>query len=127
MADFAIKQLAHYGLPGAIGGSGGELKVQGLAREKDWDVAYDFAGKYRLLISLKSMWKNAAGTIPNRLDDHMGEIANIQQLRPEIVIGYVVIFDVVADSNPLEQFVRQIGGWMFPGCFTNFPPIVFSL
>jgi len=99
MADYAIKQLARYGLPGAIGGSGGELKVQGLAREKDWDIAYEFAGKYRLLISLKSMWKNAAGTIPNRLDDHMGEIANIQQLRPEIVIGYVVIFDVVADSK----------------------------
>src|SRR5438105_1669239 len=96
LADFVIKQLARYGLPGAIGGSAGELRVQGLAREKDWDVAYEFAGKYRLLISLKSMWKNAAGTIPNRLDDHMGEIANIQQLRPEMVIGYVVIFDVVA-------------------------------
>jgi hypothetical protein len=45
------------------------------------------------------MWKNAAGTIPNRLDDHMGEIANVQQLRPEIVIGYIVLFDVVADST----------------------------
>src|SRR5262249_26133975 len=62
-------------------------------------VAYEFAGKFRLLISLKSMWKNAPGTIPNRLDDHMGEIANIQQLRPEIVIGYVVVFDISADSR----------------------------
>jgi hypothetical protein len=45
------------------------------------------------------MWRNAAGTIPNRLDDHMGEIANVQQLRPEIVIGYIVIFDINADSR----------------------------
>lgn len=99
LADFVKAQLAFQGLPGAKGGSGGELKVAGLAREKTWDVACEFAGKFRLLISLKSMWKNAAGTIPNRLDDHMGEIANIQQLRPEIVIGYVVVFDVAADSR----------------------------
>lgn len=99
MADFAIKQLEAHGLPGAIGGSSGELTVKGLAREKDWDVAYNFAGKYRLLISLKSMWKNASGTVPNRLDDHMGELANVQQLSPEIVIGYIVIFDVNADSR----------------------------
>jgi hypothetical protein len=99
LADFVIAQLKLHGLPGAIGGSGGELRVAGLAREKTWDVAYEFTGKFRLLVSLKSMWKNAAGTIPNRLDDHMGETANIQQLRPEVVIGYVVVFDMNADSQ----------------------------
>ncbi len=99
LADFVVDQLRINGLPGALGGTGGELRVSGLAREKTWDVAYEFAGKFRLLISLKSLWKNASGTIPNRLDDHMGEISNIQQLRPEIVIGYIVIFDVIADSR----------------------------
>jgi hypothetical protein len=99
LADYVKDRLADHGLPGAIGGTGGELCVPGLARQKDWDVAYEFAGKYRLLISLKSMWKNAAGTVPNRIDDHIGEIANVQQLRPEIVIGYVVLFDVSADSR----------------------------
>jgi hypothetical protein len=99
LADLVIDQLGAHGLPGAIGGTSGELKVTGLARTKAWDVAYQFAGKFRLLISLKSIWKNAAGTVPNRLDDHMGEVANIQQLRPEIVIGYVVVFDVTADGR----------------------------
>jgi hypothetical protein len=117
LADYVVTRLAEYGLPGASGGSGGELKVKGLARVKDWDVAYRFAGKFRLLISLKSMWKNAEGTVPNRLDDHMGEIANVQQLRPEIVIGYVVLFDVTADktrsdgttwSDFFEQAIRRI-------------------
>lgn len=116
LADYVKGQLADHGLPGAIGGTGGELCVPGLARQKDWDVAYEFAGKYRLLISLKSMWKNAGGTIPNRIDDHIGEVANVQQLRPEIVIGYVVLFDVTADSRRKhdgllwsEFFERAIG------------------
>jgi len=73
LADFVIGQIRLHGLPGASGGTGGEVRVAGLARTKDWDVAYEFAGKFRLLISLKSLWKNAAGTVPNRLDDHMGK------------------------------------------------------
>ena len=117
LADFVIDQLQLHGLPSAIGGTGGELRVAGLARKKDWDVAYGFAGKFRLLISLKSIWKNARGTVPNRLDDHMGEIANVQQLHPEIVIGYIILFDVVADrrrqdgtmwSDYFEQALRKI-------------------
>ncbi len=57
------------------------------------------AGKPRLLISLKSTLKNLAGTVPNRLDDLMGEAANVQQLSPEIVIGYVVVMDEAEDST----------------------------
>jgi hypothetical protein len=47
----------------------------------------------------------------------MGEIANVQQLRPEIVIGYIVLFDNVADSRRqdgmmwsdyFEQALRKI-------------------
>lgn len=56
------------------------------------------AGKPRLLVSLKSILRNLAGTVPNRLDDLMGEAANVQQLSPEIVIGYVVIMDENEDS-----------------------------
>ena len=105
LADHVIRQLDAHGLPGVIGGSGGELRVEGLARDKDWDVAYEFAGKFRLLISLKSMWANISGTVPNRIDDHMGETANVQHLRPEIVIGYVMLFDVSQDSRRREDNV----------------------
>lgn len=98
LADYIKVLLAQQGLPGAQGGSGGELQVPGLSRVKDWDVAYDFAGKFRLLVSLKSMLKNIGGSVPNRLDDLQGELANVQQLRPEIVIGYVILFDVAEDS-----------------------------
>jgi len=61
-------------------------------------TAADPTPKPRLLISLKSILRNLAGTVPNRLDDLMGEAANVQQLSPEIVIGYVVIMDESQDS-----------------------------
>lgn len=98
LADYARAKFADYGLPGVRGGTAGELAIHGLARTKDWDVAYNFAGKDRLLVSLKSLWKNAGGTVPNRIDDLMGEAANVQQLAPEIVVGYILLFDASADS-----------------------------
>jgi hypothetical protein len=105
LADYAKERLEALGLPGTKGGTGGELTVEGLGRSKDWDVAYEFVEKYRLLISLKSIWKNASGVVPNRLDDLMGEAANIQQLRPEVVIGYILVFDIDADSQRAEDGV----------------------
>ncbi len=98
LADYLKELFEQEGLPNVRGGSGGELQVPGLSRTKNWDVAYEFAGKFRLLVSLKSMLKNISGSVPNRLDDLQGEIANVQQLRPEIVIGYVVLFDMAEDS-----------------------------
>lgn len=99
LADYAISQLLDFGLPEASGGSEGEVEIQGLARPKDWDVSYNFAGKPRLLLSLKSIWSNAGGTVPNRIDDLMGEAANVQQMSPEVVIGYILLFDAQADAS----------------------------
>lgn len=98
LADYAISQLVDFGLPEASGGSDGEVE-HGLARPKDWDVSYNFAGKPRPLLSLKSIWSNAGGTVPNRIDDLMGEAANVQQMSPEVVTGYILLFDVQADSS----------------------------
>jgi hypothetical protein len=106
IADYAKEQLDLHGLPGAKGGTGGELLIKGFASPKNWDVAYDFAGKHRLVISLKSIWKNASGTVPNRLDDLMGECANVQQMAPEIVSGYILLFDANADSVRREDGLR---------------------
>jgi len=103
LADYVKDHLHRLGLKGVRGGSDGELQIASYARSKDWDVAYDFAGKPRLLISLKSIWKNASGSVPNRLDDLMGEAANVQQMSPEVVTGYVFLFDVQADSIRKED------------------------
>src|SRR6266851_4681919 len=98
LATYCIEAFDRAGLPGVQGGQANEVGIRGLGRQKDWDLAYVLAGKPRLLISLKSILKNLAGTVPNRLDDLMGEAANVQQLSPEIVIGYVVIMDESQDS-----------------------------
>jgi hypothetical protein len=98
LADYCKEAFAREGLPGVRGGKANEVGIRGLGRQKDWDLAYVLAGKPRLLVSLKSILKNLAGTVPNRLDDLMGEAANVQQLSPEIVIGYVVIMDEREDS-----------------------------
>jgi hypothetical protein len=104
LANYLIERFAAQGLSGLTGGSTDELSIPGLARHKDWDVAYDFAGKPRLLVSPKSIWRNASGTVPNRIDDLMGESANAQQMSPELVTGYVLLFDTNCDA------VRQSDG-----------------
>ncbi len=98
LARFCVDAFEREGLPGVRGGKANEVGIRGLGRQKDWDLAYVLAGKPRLLISLKSILKILAGTVPNRLDDLMGEAANVQQLSPEIVIGYVVIMDEHQDT-----------------------------
>lgn len=80
------------------GGSAGEAGIRGLVRNKNWDLAYLFAGKPRLLISLKSILSNMRGTVPNRLDDLMGEAANVQQYTPEVVTGYIIVLDEYGNS-----------------------------
>src|SRR5438876_12447729 len=98
LATYCIEAFARAGLPGVQGGKAAEAGIRGLGRQKDWDLAYVLAGKPRLLVSLKSILRNLSGTVPNRLDDLMGEAANVQQLSPELVIGYVVIVDEAQDS-----------------------------
>lgn len=44
------------------------------------------------------MLRNISGSVPNRLDDLMGEAANVQHLAPEMVIGYVIVVDAAQDS-----------------------------
>lgn len=98
LAIFCMEAFERHGLGGVRSGKANEVGIRGLGRQKDWDLAYVLAGKPRLLVSLKSILRNLAGTVPNRLDDLMGEAANVQQLSPEIVIGYVVIMDEKEDS-----------------------------
>ena len=97
LASYCIQEFATRGLHGVRGGQADEVGIRGFGRQKDWDLAYVLADKPRLLVSRKSILRNLAGTVPNRLDDLMGEAANVQQLQPEVVIGYVVIMDQAED------------------------------
>lgn len=95
LANYCVAHLAMRGLVGAET----EVTIDGGGRPKDWDVAWKWAGKYRLVISLKSILRNLSGTVPNRIDDLMGETANIQLYSPEIVAGYLLVLDVAQDRQ----------------------------
>jgi hypothetical protein len=125
LAEYSIEQLAKRGLPGAEA----DVKIPGGAREKSWDIAWEYDAKYRLGISLKSLLKNIPGTVPNRLDDLMGEVANAQMYSPEIVLGYIMVFDVSQDttrgkngklwSEFLEDKLRFLSGRTAPAWSTG--------
>jgi len=89
-----VQELAARGLAGATI----DPEIPGFARAKDWDVAWIHNGKARLAISLKSILKNLGGTVPNRIDDLIGEVANLQMYSPETAIGYAMLFDVGKDG-----------------------------
>lgn len=94
LADLCIEQLNMRGIVGAAK----ERPVPGIGRSKKWDVVWPQDGKVRLGISLKSLLRNISGTVPNRVDDLAGEMANVQLLSPEIVTGYIVIFDTTGSG-----------------------------
>ena len=94
LADFCVQELRSRGLQKVEK----EASIPGGGREKKWDVAWRHDGKYRLGISLKSLLKNLGGTVPNRIDDMIGEVTNAQLYSPEIVIGYIMIFNTAEDS-----------------------------
>lgn len=95
LAWYCVQQLESRGLPGAEA----EETIPGGGRTKKWDVAWKQHAKYRLAISLKSILENLPGTVPNRIDDLMGEVANIQMYSPEMVVGYLMIFNVSQDTT----------------------------
>ena len=94
LADFCVQELERRGLESVET----EVSIPGAGRDKQWDVAWQHGGKYRIDISLKSILRNLAGTVPNRIDELMGETANVQLHSPEIVIGYIMIFDTQSDA-----------------------------
>ena len=95
LADFCIQELSARGMKDARANQ----DIPGGGRTKNWDVTWEYDGKFRLAISLKSLLKNIAGTVPNRIDDLMGEVANAQLYSPEIVTGYIMVFDISQDGH----------------------------
>ena len=115
LARYCVETLDSLGLPGAEI----DVTVPGFGRAKQWDVAWQYDRKYRLAISLKSIMGNVPGTVPNRIDDLMGEVANLQLLSPEIVIGYIMVFDVSQDrtgrwADVLDAVLRSLSGRSAP-------------
>ena len=107
LAALCVQELERRGVPGAQS----EVKVPGIGRHKNWDVAWSHNSKVRLGISLKSILRNLGGSVPNRADDLMGEMANVQLHSPEIVTGYIMVLNTEDDpeKNGLTRSVPMSG------------------
>ncbi len=118
LADLCVQELERRHVFGAEK----EVVVPGIGRDKQWDVAWKHGGKVRLSISLKSILSNIPGTVPNRADDLMGELANVQLHSPEIVTGYVMIFDTQSGNQRdgkrwvdiFRSYVERLSGRQAP-------------
>ena len=99
LADLCIQEIADRGL----GDGAKEVLVPGVGRSKRWDVAWPGDSKVRLGISLKSLLSNIRGSVPNRADEVMGEMANVQLSSPEIVTGYLMLFDVKRNGGGVQK------------------------
>src|SRR4051812_5922318 len=82
---YCCAELKRRGLDGA------EIEVPMPARyrNKKWDVGLMVDGEPRLGISCKSIVSNHGGTVPNRVDDMLGEAVSLHRAYPKAVLGYL--------------------------------------
>jgi hypothetical protein len=76
-----------------------EVRLPGAYRAKKWDVGrLSRSGEVTLGISCKSIISNHGGTVPNRIDDLLGEAVNLHRRWPAAVIGYLFMMARVDES-----------------------------
>lgn len=84
--------------------------MPGAYRVKKWDVGRLVDGEPTLGISCKSIISNHAGTVPNRVDDMLGEAANLHRIYPEAVLGYLFMMGRVDESSETKKKTEALGG-----------------
>lgn len=87
-----------------------EVDMPGAYRTKKWDVGLIEDGKPVLGISCKSIVSNHGGTVPNRVDDMLGEAVNLHRRFPKAVLGYLFMMSRVDESAATKRRTRQAGG-----------------
>lgn len=84
--------------------------MPGFYREKRWDVGLIEDGEPRLGISCKSIISNHGGTVPNRVDDMLGEAVSLHRAYPKAVLGYLFMMSRRDESAATKRKTRQLGG-----------------
>jgi hypothetical protein len=87
-----------------------ETDMPGAYRMKKWDVGRLENGEPTLGISCKSIISNHAGTVPNRVDDMLGEAANLHRAFPNAVLGYLFMMGRVDESAATQNRTERLGG-----------------
>ena len=90
--------------------AGIEVSMPGTYRTKKWDVGLTVNGEPRLGISCKSIISNHAGTVPNRVDDMLGEAVSLHRAFPKAVLGYLFMMSRRDESLATNKETANIGG-----------------
>jgi hypothetical protein len=103
---FCCAELRKRGLLGA------EIEVLMPAhyRSKKWDVGLLVDGEPRLGISCKSIVSNHGGTVPNRVDDMLGEAVSLHRAYPKAVLGYLFMMSRRDESVATVARTKAGGG-----------------
>jgi hypothetical protein len=104
--DYCVAELERRELHGA----GIEVLMPARYREKRWDVGLVEAGEARLAISCKSIVRNHSGTVPNRVDDMLGEAVSLHRAFPRAVLGYLFMMSRRDESDKIAKKTEQLGG-----------------
>ncbi len=102
---YCVQELTKRGLIGASI----EVIMPGFYRAKAWDVGLIVDGEPRLGISCKSIISNHAGTVPNRVDDMLGEAASLHRAYPRAVLGYLFMMSSLDESKATQAMTTKLG------------------
>jgi hypothetical protein len=80
-----------------------EASIKGKHRPKNWDVTFSYARRPQLAVSTKAIMRNPGGTVPNRIDDAMGECVNVHAHDPGMVLGYLFVMDAAHGQRPTRN------------------------
>jgi hypothetical protein len=109
---FCVEELAKRGIVGA----GVEVALPGAYRAKVWDVGLLdvnlISQEPQLAISCKSIISNHAGTVPNRIDDLLGEAVNLHRRFPKAVIGYLFMMSRIDESKAARERREKLAATM---------------
>jgi hypothetical protein len=87
-----------------------EVPMPGRYRVKVWDVGVLHGGEPRIAISCKSIMSNHAGTVPNRIDDLLGEAVNLHRDFPDAVLAWLFMMSRRDESAAARRLVERRGG-----------------
>jgi hypothetical protein len=87
-----------------------EVPLKGRYRVKVWDVGALHEGEPRIAISCKSIMSNHAGTVPNRIDDLLGEAVNLHRAFPDAVLAWLFMMSRRDESAAAKRLVERRGG-----------------
>ena len=103
---YAVRELSRRGLHGARI----EVPMPGQYRVKKWDVGLTVDTEPRLAISCKSIISNFGGTVPNRVDDMLGEAVSLHRAYPRAVLGYLFMMGRIDESVATKNRTAKGGG-----------------